>query len=335
LKESIVLDKLNKVSAFLKTTSLKSADKGDLKEQSNQYWQEEKTKEVEHKQALSAHEQQKQSTLASTKVAEQRRLEDQAKASLGALEQQRQQDTASFRAREEARSVVQTKMREENTQRVLADVTQRKQANYTPADAAHNIKQATVTTPSTYVQETPAPKPASAAKKAPGKLGTPAAFTAPAASTPPPAASRPPPAASKPASKPAPKPAPPAPKHAPEPEPVYEPEPEPEAEAEPEPEPAFEPEPTYNTYEEPAEEQPAYDEPVDAYAEEPVDEPKADTSYPQARALYDYAAETETDLSFAEGDIINILEDTDPSGWWKGELNGAEGFFPSNYVESI
>jgi len=55
----------------------------------------------------------------------------------------------------------------------------------------------------------------------------------------------------------------------------------------------------------------------------------------QARGLYDYVAEAETDLSFGEGDIINILDDTDPSGWWKGELNGAEGFFPSNFVERL
>lgn len=36
LKESIVLDKLNKTSAFLKTSSLKGADKGVLKDQSAQ-----------------------------------------------------------------------------------------------------------------------------------------------------------------------------------------------------------------------------------------------------------------------------------------------------------
>lgn len=34
--------------------------------------------------------------------------------------------------------------------------------------------------------------------------------------------------------------------------------------------------------------------------------------YPQAKAVYDYAAEAETDLSFYTGDTINILDDTDP-----------------------
>jgi len=51
--------------------------------------------------------------------------------------------------------------------------------------------------------------------------------------------------------------------------------------------------------------------------------------------LYTFAAENETDLTFSEGDIINVLDDTDPSGWWKGEFNGYEGFFPCNYVERI
>jgi hypothetical protein len=60
-------------------------------------------------------------------------------------------------------------------------------------------------------------------------------------------------------------------------------------------------------------------------------------SYPasggQCRALYDYAAENPDDLSFKEGDIINVMDKSDPSGWWQGELNGVSGFFPSNFVE--
>jgi hypothetical protein len=34
----------------------------------------------------------------------------------------------------------------------------------------------------------------------------------------------------------------------------------------------------------------------------------------QVKALYDYNAENEGDLSFKEGDIINIIDNTDPSG---------------------
>jgi hypothetical protein len=42
LKESIVLEKLNKSSTFLKTASISGADKGALKEKSAQFWQQEK-----------------------------------------------------------------------------------------------------------------------------------------------------------------------------------------------------------------------------------------------------------------------------------------------------
>lgn len=52
-----------------------------------------------------------------------------------------------------------------------------------------------------------------------------------------------------------------------------------------------------------------------------------------ATALYDYAGENEDDLSFSAGETIQVLDQTDPSGWWKGYLDGREGFFPSNFVE--
>eukprot|EP01090_Pellita_catalonica_P005770 TRINITY_DN159_c0_g1_i4.p1 TRINITY_DN159_c0_g1~~TRINITY_DN159_c0_g1_i4.p1 ORF type:complete len:330 (+),score=77.42 TRINITY_DN159_c0_g1_i4:245-1234(+) len=50
-------------------------------------------------------------------------------------------------------------------------------------------------------------------------------------------------------------------------------------------------------------------------------------------ALYDYAGENEGDLAFSAGDVITVLDDSDPSGWWQGDLNGAVGYFPSNFVE--
>eukprot|EP01118_Nematostelium_gracile_P011217 TRINITY_DN3950_c0_g1_i1.p1 TRINITY_DN3950_c0_g1~~TRINITY_DN3950_c0_g1_i1.p1 ORF type:complete len:460 (-),score=158.47 TRINITY_DN3950_c0_g1_i1:52-1431(-) len=52
-----------------------------------------------------------------------------------------------------------------------------------------------------------------------------------------------------------------------------------------------------------------------------------------ATALYDYDAENPGDLSFKEGDVIYILDQSDPSGWWEGELKGVRGFFPSNFVQ--
>jgi len=51
------------------------------------------------------------------------------------------------------------------------------------------------------------------------------------------------------------------------------------------------------------------------------------------QALYDYAGENEGDLAFNEGDTINVLDNSDPSGWWQGEINGNQGFFPSNFVQ--
>ncbi len=48
------------------------------------------------------------------------------------------------------------------------------------------------------------------------------------------------------------------------------------------------------------------------------------------RALYDYAADDRTSLSFRQGDIIQVLTQLE-SGWWDGVINGVRGWFPSNY----
>lgn len=48
---------------------------------------------------------------------------------------------------------------------------------------------------------------------------------------------------------------------------------------------------------------------------------------PTAVALFDYTAQTDDELSLAEGDIIEIVH-RDASGWWTGRLRGREGFFP-------
>ncbi|KAF9383340.1 hypothetical protein CPB97_006538 [Podila verticillata] len=59
----------------------------------------------------------------------------------------------------------------------------------------------------------------------------------------------------------------------------------------------------------------------------------------QVRALYNYDATAEGELSIQKGDIIGIVEEID-EGWWVGELvdaNGErqEGMFPSNYCEEV
>ncbi|RDA92525.1 hypothetical protein CP533_4163 [Ophiocordyceps camponoti-saundersi (nom. inval.)] len=50
-------------------------------------------------------------------------------------------------------------------------------------------------------------------------------------------------------------------------------------------------------------------------------------------ALYDFSAQTEGDLSFRAGDIIEIVQRTDNENeWWTGRLQGKQGQFPGNYV---
>lgn len=53
------------------------------------------------------------------------------------------------------------------------------------------------------------------------------------------------------------------------------------------------------------------------------------------RALYDYHAQEEGELSFKKGDIIKLLEKDDEGGWWIGDLRGIMGLFPKNFVETV
>ncbi|KAF5909210.1 intersectin-1 isoform X1, partial [Clarias magur] len=52
----------------------------------------------------------------------------------------------------------------------------------------------------------------------------------------------------------------------------------------------------------------------------------------QVIGMYDYTAQNDDELPFGKGQIINVLSREDPD-WWKGELNGSIGLFPSNYVK--
>uniref|UniRef100_T1JH42 SH3 domain-containing protein n=1 Tax=Strigamia maritima TaxID=126957 RepID=T1JH42_STRMM len=54
-----------------------------------------------------------------------------------------------------------------------------------------------------------------------------------------------------------------------------------------------------------------------------------------ARALYDYQAADETEISFDPDDIILHIDQIDV-GWWQGMApNGTYGLFPANYVELL
>eukprot|EP01133_Synstelium_polycarpum_P004330 gene4330-5057_t len=53
---------------------------------------------------------------------------------------------------------------------------------------------------------------------------------------------------------------------------------------------------------------------------------------PTVKALYDYDAASQDELSFKEGDQIAIIQ-KDNGGWWEGELKGKRGWIPANYVQ--
>ncbi|NXL53971.1 DBNL protein, partial [Podilymbus podiceps] len=98
-----------------------------------------------------------------------------------------------------------------------------------------------------------------------------------------------------------------------------------------------------NLYEEPPDPSAIYEEPP----QEQVDGAKYDYSaeYQQppdltgkglcARALYDYQAADDTEISFDPENIITNIEMID-EGWWRGYgPDGHFGMFPANYVELI
>ncbi|XP_034547942.1 drebrin-like b isoform X2 [Notolabrus celidotus] len=91
--------------------------------------------------------------------------------------------------------------------------------------------------------------------------------------------------------------------------------------------------PAANSYvQEEAHEEPAQVEETNSYEVTP--EETADRGI-CARALYDYQAADETEVSFDPDDIITGIEMID-EGWWRGYApDGSFGMFPANYVELV
>ncbi|KAL3052638.1 hypothetical protein OYC64_005217 [Pagothenia borchgrevinki] len=52
----------------------------------------------------------------------------------------------------------------------------------------------------------------------------------------------------------------------------------------------------------------------------------------QVIAMYDYTAANQDELSFSKGQLISVLDKTNPD-WWKGDVNGVTGLLPTNYVQ--
>ncbi|KAK6468366.1 drebrin-like protein B isoform X2 [Huso huso] len=99
-----------------------------------------------------------------------------------------------------------------------------------------------------------------------------------------------------------------------------------------------EPSPSADLYEDVA----GQEEPENLYEEPPqVEEASAVSEEPAAlkgvcaRALYDYQAADDTEVSFDPDDIITEIEMID-EGWWRGYApDGRFGMFPANYVEIL
>lgn len=56
------------------------------------------------------------------------------------------------------------------------------------------------------------------------------------------------------------------------------------------------------------------------------------------RAIYEYTAQYDEELSFPEGAIIELTRMDDNNvddGWWEGRYNGKVGVFPSVVVELL
>ena len=52
------------------------------------------------------------------------------------------------------------------------------------------------------------------------------------------------------------------------------------------------------------------------------------------KAIFDYTKDRDDELTFVTGSIIYVVKKND-DGWFEGVMNGTNGLFPGNYVETL
>jgi len=321
LDEAEIVKALNKTSTFIRARTARDKPVEKLDDVRNRYWTKQRQEDAKDKEAFAARKKAKEAEAQASLESERVRMQRHAESVLAQREAERNQAAERFREEEDERTQKQNAYFQSQHDRVMAET-----------------DRSGVT--SEYSGESRGPAPVSRGKAAARFMSACQQQDEP-----------------KPAPRAAPRPA--VRRAAPQPEPEPEPEPEPAQEEsswgntetyeEPAAQETYEEQPAEETYEEqPAaeetyEEQPAEETYEEQPAEETYEEQPAEETYDdqgagglgQARALYDYEAAQEGDLEFHEGDIINLIDTSDPSGWWVGELNGVQGNFPSNFVEQI
>mmetsp|Transcript_15429 Transcript_15429/g.33214 ORF Transcript_15429/g.33214 Transcript_15429/m.33214 type:complete len:1344 (-) Transcript_15429:16-4047(-) len=54
-----------------------------------------------------------------------------------------------------------------------------------------------------------------------------------------------------------------------------------------------------------------------------------------AEALYDFTSENPEELPLKQGDVVEVTDSNDISGWWAGRKDGRQGLFPRDYVKVL
>mmetsp|Transcript_30068 Transcript_30068/g.75697 ORF Transcript_30068/g.75697 Transcript_30068/m.75697 type:complete len:758 (-) Transcript_30068:31-2304(-) len=60
-----------------------------------------------------------------------------------------------------------------------------------------------------------------------------------------------------------------------------------------------------------------------------------DVAAPLVKALYEYTGSAPDDLPFKQNDVIAVVLQGPPDGWWKGETGGKFGKFPGSYTTPL